>query len=160
MNTELLRIITFAIIGVWNTIFDLGLFWVYINTIGKLNFWKKFAINTATISHILSFLCANLVSFVLNSQFTFRDTGTNRGFFPYFLVTGVGLAVSTIIIQHLTQDKFYNYFINNIYSHPTFSTKTKSIISMSPKKYALLIKLAMVAVIMTVNYIGYKYFVF
>lgn len=156
MAVDLLRIAKFILVGIWNTAFDLGLFWVFINTLNKIKLTKNLPIRIATLSHILSFLIANAVSYILNSIFTFRDSATNRGWVPYLSVSIFSLAVSTLLIQYFTQPKFYTFTKVNV-SRISILHKR---LELSEKQYALGIKLCTVVVTMITNYLGYSFFVF
>lgn len=154
--SEIIRILQFILIGIWNTAFDLALFWLFINTLGKLKLWSNIKIKPAVISHILSFLGASAVSYFLNARFTFGDASKNRGWGLYLAVSLFSLIISTILISFFTQDRFYQWFTRVFVSKIPLLEKIK----FDTKKFALLVKLGTVAVTLVTNYLGYKYFVF
>jgi putative flippase GtrA len=158
MNSELIRVGIFSLIGVWNTLFDLSIFVTLLKTLGKLPIWKTSAVKAATVFHVCSFLIANLVSYTLNSTFTF-NTGKSRGFVAYFIVTLVALGISTLFIQYFNQPKFSTWFSNHILP----AVKKVPIIGslkMTDQGWAILLKLGSVALSMVVNYLGYRNLVF
>jgi putative flippase GtrA len=158
MPTEIFRIAIFAIIGVWNTAFDLAIFVTLLNTIGKLAFWKKSKIKAATAFHICSFLAANLVSYILNSTFTFSG-GKSRGFLAYFLVTVLALGISTLFIQYFNKTQFSTRFEKLVLTkirHLPLVNKLK----VNEKSWAIILKLGSVFISMGINYLGYRNLVF
>jgi putative flippase GtrA len=158
MNSELLRIAVFAVIGVWNTLFDLTIFLTLLNTLGKLPIWKTSKIKAATAFHVISFLASNLVSYFLNSRFTFTG-GQNRGFIPYFLVTLFVLGLSTTFIQYFNNPRFSSWFERTILPLLKSIPVIKNI-KVTEKSWSIILKLASVAISMVVNYVGYRNLVF
>jgi putative flippase GtrA len=158
MNPELLRIAIFAVIGVWNTLFDLTIFLTLLNTLGKLPFWKTSKLKAATAFHIVSFLTSNLVSYFLNSRFTFTG-GQNRGFLPYFLVTLFALGLSTTFIQYFNKPQFSSWFERTMLPFLKSIPIVKNL-KVNEKSWSIILKLASVAISMIVNYLGYKNLVF
>jgi putative flippase GtrA len=158
MNSEIFRIALFAIIGVWNTVFDFAIFIGLLNSLGKLPFWKTSKIKAATVCHILSFLGSNSVSYVLNNWFTFNG-GQSRGFLAYFTVTLISLSISTTFIQIFNSQKYSIWFEKTILA----KLKTYPIIhriKLTEKTWPILLKLGSVAISMTINYLGYRNLVF
>jgi putative flippase GtrA len=159
MSSELIRIIIFAAIGVWNTIFDLSIFVTLLNTLGKLPIWEKSKIKAATVFHICSFLVANLVSYVLNSNLTFKS-GQSRGFLPYFIVTLVALGASTAFIQYFNQPKFQTLFHKHIVNKLPKNLPLLNKLKINDKSWAIILKLSSVLISMVINYLGYRNLVF
>ncbi len=148
---DLLQILKFLLVGVWNTGFDLALFWVFLNIFSQATFLEKSKIKAPAIAHVCAFLIANSVSYVFNSIFTFSGSN-NRGFLPYFIVSCVSLVISTSLVHFLTEKHLYEKgrsFIKQL---------TKKIVT--EKQFALVVKLAVVSVVMVINFVGYKYFVY
>ena len=160
MSSELLRIFIFAIIGVWNTGFDLAIFVTFLNTVGKLPIWKTSKVKAATAFHICSFLIANLVSYFLNSNFTFKSSTQSRGFLPYFIVTIVALAASTTFIQYFNADRYKTWFHKNIIDKLPKNFPLISKLKMNDKSWAIILKLSSVLISMIINYFGYRNLVF
>lgn len=154
--SELFRILQFAIIGIWNTFFDLALFWLLINALGKLKFWSKLKLKVETVSHVFSFLIASGVSYFLNTRFTFGDATKNRGWGLYLGVTLFSLLISTLLINFFTQGKYFQLFEKVVIARIPLLKKS----NFDSKKFAVLVKLGTVAVTLVTNYLGYKYFVF
>jgi putative flippase GtrA len=148
---EIIQILKFLLVGVWNTGFDLALFWVFLNLFSKAQFLEKIKIKPPVIAHVSAFLIANSVSYILNSKFTFDTSKSNRGFGPYFVVSVVSLVISTFLVHYFTQKQFYDMSQNFL---KNFIGK------INEKHFALIVKLGVVAVVMVVNFLGYKYFVF
>lgn len=146
---ELLQILKFILVGVWNTGFDLVLFWVFLNLFGNIKSIQKLPIKIPALAHIGAFLIANSVSFLLNSMFTFSDSKVNRGFLPYLCVSVFSLIVSTFLIQYFTGKRYFELFKSLIGKH-----------AVNEKQFALIVKLAVVSVVMVINFVGYKYIVY
>ncbi|NJL96766.1 hypothetical protein HC864_03045 [Candidatus Gracilibacteria bacterium] len=116
MTSKFVRFLVFGIIGIWNTLFDLGLFWSGMTILSKIGIKKTQKL--APIANIFSFLTSNIVSYYLNSSFTWRDSSNSKGFLPYLIVTLISLAVSTILISFFTKPKYFDIFQK---SYKTFS---------------------------------------
>jgi putative flippase GtrA len=159
MNNELFRVLIFGTIGIWNTLFDLTIFVTFLNTLGKLPFWKTSKIKAATAFHICSFLIANLVSYILNSNFTFKS-GQSRGFLPYFIVTLVALGASSLFIQYFNQPKFQTLFHNLIVAKLPKNLLLLKKFKIDDKSWAIILKLSSVLISMIINYLGYRNLVF
>lgn len=155
MSPEILQFIKYIIVGVGNTVTDLVVFWAFINLFERLKIKEIYKLKTTTISHILSFLCANILSFVLNSAFTFNNAKVNRGPLLYFSVSLVSFLVSSSLIQILATEAYFEKFIKLL---DRFSPKFKSLVNF--KHYALIIKLCTILITLFTNYFGYKYLVF
>lgn len=164
----LIQFLIFGVIGAWNTFFDFALFWIFLNLgkktptkikskIKKIKTTQNF-IHTPTIAHLFSFTIANIVSFYLNTHFTFRDGKTNPSFLSYFLVTLFSLGISTLLIQLFTDDFYYKKFEKKFLTK--IPEKIREKIDFDEKKWALLVKLGTVAVTLITNFVGYKFFVF
>ncbi len=158
MNSELIRIGIFALVGVWNTLFDLTIFVALLKTLGTLPIWKTSKLKAATVFHICSFLFANLVSYVLNSTFTF-SSGKSRGFLAYFIVTLVALGISSAFIQYFNQPKFSKWFENH-FLPAVKRAPLVGALKMTDQSWAIMLKLGSVAISMVVNYLGYRNLVF
>lgn len=159
MSTEITRILIFAAIGVWNTIFDLAIFVTLLNTLGKLPIWEKSKLKAATVFHICSFLAANLLSYILNSSFTFKS-GQSRGFLPYFIVTLVALGASTAFIQYFNQPRFQSLFHKLIVARLPKNLPLVGKLKINDKSWAIILKLSSVLISMVINYLGYRNLVF
>lgn len=159
MSNEFIRILIFAAIGIWNTIFDLAIFITLLNTLGKLPIWNKSKVKAATVFHICSFLIANLVSYVLNTNFTFKAS-QSRGFLPYFIVTLVALGVSTAFIQYFNQSKFQALFHKYIVTKLPKNLPLLNNLKINDKSWAIILKLSSVLISMVINYLGYRNLVF
>ncbi len=164
----LIQFLIFGIIGAWNTFFDFVLFWIFLNIgkktpekvktkIKKIKKAENF-IHTPTIAHLFSFTIANIVSFYLNTHFTFRDGRANPSFLSYFLVTLFSLGISTLLIQLFTDSFYYEKFKERFLIKVPEKIREK--VNFDEKKWALLVKLGTVAVTLITNFIGYKFFVF
>ncbi|NJK71409.1 MAG: hypothetical protein HC932_04125 [Thermales bacterium] len=147
MTSKFVRFLVFGIIGIWNTLFDLGLFWSGMTILSKIGI--KETQKLAPIANIFSFLTSNIVSYYLNSNFTWKDSSNSKGFLPYLIVTLISLAVSTILISFFTKPKYFDIFQK---SYKTFS--------INQKQYALIIKLLTVGISLFINFFGYQTFVF
>lgn len=103
LNTQLsahsLRFIKFCIVGLINSLVDLGLF--YILTLPFLSL-------PVITANSISFTTAVLCSYLLNRNFTFRDknhtTSFTNGLFKYLVVGITGLLLSNLIIYLIIDD--------------------------------------------------------
>jgi putative flippase GtrA len=154
MTSELIQVAKFGLVGVWNTIFDLTIYFILYKTLKKFLKDEKRVIKIETLAHMISFMCANLVSYQLNSRFTFRasENGVSK-FVPYFLISILSLGLSSVIINYLAKSEFFEY------TKKQFATITTKY-SLTKSHYAILIKVSAVVIVMAVNYFGYKYVVF
>jgi putative flippase GtrA len=151
---ELIRIAIFVAVGVWNTVFDFIIFYILISVFAKLKWPKSFPLNPPAVAHVISFIIANSVSYILNSRFTFSDSSQSRGFGLYFAVSLFSLTVSTGVIQLLNS--------------PTSKTKLQNLLAKvlpdklvkDDKKWTLMTKLIATAFSMVSNFLGYKFIVF
>lgn len=148
-----MQILRFGLVGVWNTVFDLGLFFTFYRFLnGRIR--KDVRIKIETIAHICSFMIANFVSYQLNSRFTFNsDQSSSRQFLPYMMISLVSLGLSSAIINFLAKDMYFE-------KATQISKKYLSSFTLKRPQYALLIKAFAVTVVMAINYTGYKYIVF
>ena len=154
-SSEVLQILKFGLVGVWNTGFDLAIFFGFFRLLKPVFARRKFPVQLETVCHTLSFLIANTVSYQLNSRFTFEagESQTAAEFGAYVGVSVVSLGISALIINFLAQDKFFDRFRAKVKTaRPQFELKRS--------QYALIIKLVAVVIVMAVNYLGYKYLVF
>jgi putative flippase GtrA len=154
MSSELLQVLKFGLVGVWNTLFDLTIYYVLYKLLSKSINEKSRLIKIETIAHMISFMCANIVSYQLNSRFTFEtsESGVSK-FVPYFIISLLSLGLSSLIINFLAKKKYFE------------ATKAKTAALTKKYKltrphYAILIKVSAVVIVMAVNYFGYKYVVF
>jgi putative flippase GtrA len=117
---ELAKFLRFALVGVVNTCTDLGIFGLLVRILEKINLpkIKKYHV---VIAHITSFLCANLVGFILNSKFTFNDSSKSANWFTYLIVSLFSLAISTSLIHVFSKPNFFESFkskLNTIIPNP------------------------------------------
>ena len=154
-SSEIIQILKFGLVGVWNTGFDLAIFFGFFRILKPFFAGKNLPVKLETVCHTLSFLIANTVSYQLNSRFTFEagESQTTGEFLTYVGVSVVSLGLSALIINFLAQDKFWDDFVTAVHRRkPDFKVKRG--------QYALVIKLVAVVIVMAVNYLGYKYLVF
>ena len=154
-SSEIIQILKFGLVGVWNTGFDLVIFFGFFRLLKPVFAKKKRPIQLETVCHTLSFLIANTVSYQLNSRFTFEagESQTAAEFGTYVAVSVVSLGLSALIINFLAQDKFFEKFQTKVRA-------LKPTLKVTRSRYALVIKLVAVVIVMAVNYFGYKYLVF
>lgn len=84
---------TFCIIGVFNTVFDVVLYWFFTRIVG-FHF---------ILGNTCSFAIVTSLSFFLNKKFTFQHKGTDihKQYVKFFIVTGIGLLWNNLIIYTL-----------------------------------------------------------
>lgn len=115
--------IRFGIIGVLNTIVDFGL-------LNILMFATKINIGIGfIIIRNISFICATLVSFPLNKDWTFKDSSEEKRFkfFKFFVVTLVTLFINNILAGYLVEK---NYFYLNQYLWANIATFLGAIVAL------------------------------
>ncbi|MDD3284502.1 MAG: GtrA family protein [Patescibacteria group bacterium] len=96
----LFQIIKFGIIGLINASID---FSIYIILTRGFDIQKKYYL----IANFISFLCANIISFILNKKFAFEDQSKNNNnikYIKFFTITLVSL-----IIYQISLFIFINY---------------------------------------------------
>jgi putative flippase GtrA len=160
LNSIFIQVFKFGLVGVWNTIFDLVLFGILFRFLQK-----KFSegavrkLKNETLAHIGSFLCANMVSYQLNSRFTFEN-GRSSGLqiFLYVCVSILSLGISSLIINHLADKKFFDSTKKTLLK--ISKSRFNKTFALTKSQYAILIKIIAVVVVMSVNFFGYKYIVF
>jgi putative flippase GtrA len=93
------QFIKFSMVGVVNTATD---FYVYFSLTRLWDFWQE----QYLVAAFLAFVTANLVSFVLNRRWTFRDDRSriHLQYSKFFLISLVGLAL-TLILMYLAVDR-------------------------------------------------------
>lgn len=138
-SKELIQFLIYAVIGVWNTVLDFALFWLFINLFDRLKWPKNFILNKTVSAHCLSFIIANVQSYFLNKTFAFAGSKNDGGFLLFFLVSCFTLGVSSSALYLITKGQ------------------PKDKIN---KKRAFIGKIVASAISMIVNYLGYKFIVF
>ena len=152
-SPEIYQILRFGLVGVWNTGFDLAIYFGLFRFLRPLYGKKRAGVQLETLCHAGSFLVANTVSYQLNSRFTFEASDQSpRQFAIYAAVSLLSLGLSSVIINFLAQEKFF------IKTQQQVLTKTKK--TLTQGQYAILIKIVAVGCVMIVNYLGYRYLVF
>jgi putative flippase GtrA len=105
-RTSLIQILTFGVIGVFNTALDFAIF----------NFLSFVVAFPLIMSNIISVSIAMLVSYVLNSYFTFSNQQSRKSikqFLLFFFITAIGIYV----IQN-----FIIYLFSDLWIHPAKMT--------------------------------------
>lgn len=88
----LLQMIKFGMIGLVNASVD---FSIYFTLTENFEFWRK-SIAMKLWANFIAFLCANIISFILNKKFAFDDKNrqnNNIKYLKFFLVTTVSLLI-------------------------------------------------------------------
>ncbi len=120
------RVITFAGVGVLNTLVDFLAFTLAVNLLGA----------GVEVCQTIGYFAGIINSFFFNRQFTFKKGATTRlgaQVMRFIVVNGVTYLVSIWLIRLLNIDWRVNVYVS---------------------------KLLVTVVVMVVNYIGYKIFVF
>jgi len=154
VTQEFSRFLVFALIGLFNTLFDtiLWRFFVwrlekYPATISYIH--KNFKLNQYAFAQVISFALSATSSYFLNKFFTFSDASKTSDFtqiFRFFSVTFLSLGISVLIINLLTETNWILKFTHKI--------------SFVDKHWPIIAKLLTVGVTMIVNFVGYRLFVF
>jgi putative flippase GtrA len=162
-----------VVIGVINTTFDTGLFWLLLRFFdyikGKQNAKNLVTLPVPAIANTISYSSAVVLSFFLNSAFTFAGISRpNPSFLSFLLVSLFSLAVSTLIIQLFSKPKYRLWilgFVNKIFNNKgsvlnSVSNLLNKLFLSSDKKFILLVKLVTIGITLLTNYFGYRWLVF
>ncbi len=129
------QFLRFGIVGVLNTLVDLGIF----NIISLIVFSNTPTTTEFIISKSFSFLCAVILSFYLNKYFVFKSNTRNK-ILVFIIISCISLVINSFIgammFEYLSHSNLSDLFVKNI------SAVAGSIAAM------------------IVNFIGYKYIVF
>lgn len=123
------QFLKFGIVGAGNTLVDFGLY-VFLTRVAHAYF---------LLAHVGSFLCAVVVSYILNKRWTFRDTSRpllSRQLGQFLVVSAVGAVLSSLLLFGLVEYAglpdlvgkvlaigivlFWNFFANK---HWTFQSR-------------------------------------
>ncbi len=101
LNRE--KIIGFFLIGLFSTIIDVGLLYVFTEYFSVWYIW----------SATFSYTCGMVVNFFLNKYLNFRDTSRNylRQFFFFALISLISLALTLVILSLAVEIFAVNYLI-------------------------------------------------
>jgi len=151
---EIWRFVLFMGIGVFNTLFDTGIWRIGVWLLEKRPSWiaimhRRFKINQYALAQIFSTLVAGSASFALNRTIAFADVSTQTDAWQiarFFSVTGVSMILSTLAMQFLTET---NWIVAWIRPLPFIGNH-----------WPITAKLITVAVTMITNFVGYRLFVF
>ncbi len=157
LSDELVQIIKFGMVGVWNTVFSLSLFWIFYKIFKKsfkTNILPLIPIKIEAISQALSFIIANIVSYWLNSRFTFGNTSDSGSSFAlYVLISLISMVISSGIMQLFsTKHNFKKFSTLAIKKLPSYTPKYDH--------FVFLVNICSIVAVMIINYLGYKYLVF
>lgn len=89
------QVIKFVLVGAFNTVLDVGLYYVL----------TRFLFLYYLLAKALSFAVAVTSSFILNRRFTFRNTDPNKmtQYIRFWLVALIGLGLNTFILYILVE---------------------------------------------------------
>jgi putative flippase GtrA len=84
----------FAVVGILNTAID---FFIYYGLTSLFNFWNEYKILTAS----LSFIIANLNSFLFNKFWTFQNKETKHHilYSKFFIISLIGLGINDLLFS-------------------------------------------------------------
>jgi len=128
------RFIKFAMVGAFCTVIDFSI----LNLLSYSTGLHKGII--AAFFGIVSFLAANVGSYALNKNWTFRGRSGNSRYRKFLQVSVFGVLVNALIIYYLT-----TFFRQNLVSGIVWLNVSK---------------LAATSVVAFINYFGYKKYVF
>jgi len=152
---DLVRFLTFAIIGVFNAALDTIIWKILVNLFQKkphlITKFHKFNFNEYSLSHSISFVISATSSYFMNKSLTFADSeGDNLQVFRFFGVATFSWFLTTLFLNFLTQNKQILSFVDTKFAKFPIITK----------EWALIAKILTIGVSMITNFIGYKLFVF
>ena len=143
------QFLTFAAIGICNTIIDLTIWKLLLFAIGTKfdKYFQKFVVNKYGFCHIISALITFNFSYYMNKTFTFQsDVKFASGFGKFFTVSFISMILAAKVLSYFTRSKILKKVLPN---HAFFD-----------HQYTLICKLTTVIIFMFVNYFGQKYLVF
>ncbi len=156
MSTELIRFLTFAIIGFGNATLDTVIWKLLVNFFQRrtdlIKKFHKFGFNEYSLSHSLSFVISATSSYFWNKSLTFSDSKTtdNLQIFRFFGVASFSWFITTLFLNFLTENAEISHFIKTKFTN----------YPIIPKHWPLIAKILTIGVSMITNFVGYKFFVF
>lgn len=149
---QLIQFLSYFIVGVWNTLFDFGIWQTLVILIKPnskfSNLLEKYKLNRYSFAHATAFLIASFVSYFLNKYFVFANSeNKSSASFPLFmLVSFFSLGITTFYVNFMTKNEaVLRIAAKNKYVHkfwPQFAKITAALISLFT------------------NFFGYKFMVF
>jgi putative flippase GtrA len=144
------QFLTFAVIGVFNTIIDLTIWKLALHVIGNRLDWlfdKYTYLNKYGFCHVISALLTFNFSYWANKTFTFgSDVRFGVGFSKFLAVSLVSMFLAAKLLSYFTRSQILKKYSDRIKYFKT--------------RYPLFCKLATIGVFMFVNYYAQKYLVF
>ena len=156
MPSELIRFLTFAIIGLGNATLDTVIWKILVNFFQHkkdlIHKFHKFGFNEYSLSHALSFVISATSSYFWNRALTFADSKTNDNLqvFKFFGVASFSWFITTLFLNFLTENAQISHFIKTKFAN----------FPIIPKHWPLIAKILTIGVSMITNFVGYKFFVF
>ena len=163
MIEQVIRFITFGIVGVINSVIDVIIYKLLIDRLSqyprlvtRLTSITPIVKTRYTLAHTISFLVTTVfVSFPLNRFLTYRDVVGINIWQPlkFFLVSLFTWIITTLVLNWLVSNPTITKIINTIgYIESSRTRKTSQII----KHWALIAKILLILVSMVSNFIGYS----
>jgi putative flippase GtrA len=154
-SAEFLRFVTFGLIGVFNTLFDLAI-WKSVVFLTQKNpafiqTLQTKKLNEYSFAQAIAFILANIFSYFLNRFITFKDsviTDTTGSLLKFIFVSLIAFTVSVVSMNILTK---------NTAVTEKFVSKLPQLLQ---KHWPILAKLCVVVITLLINYFGYKLLVF
>lgn len=143
------EILTFALIGVCNTIIDLSLWQLFLKLVGNRfdSFFNKLPLNKYGIAHIVSALLTFNFSYWMNKTYTFGSSVKfEEGFSKFLIVSLVSMLLAAKTLSYFSKSGNLKPFLPPIQFLQT--------------RYPLFCKCVTIVIFMFVNYFGQKYLVF
>jgi putative flippase GtrA len=172
MENIFVKLISFGLIGAFNTVFDIVIWKSIVFYIEALpesdktqNIITQLKKNIYLFAQIIAFILALSLSFILNSNITWARNNTNYlTIINFFLVSIFTWLVCTTYLNFLTQPNLvtdYDGRLDKFYQKYIFKYKIlKLTIDKFEIDYPLLIKISSIGISLLFNFIGYNYIVF
>ena len=163
MLEQIIRFITFGIVGVVNSVIDILIYKILIDRLSqyprvvtRLTTLTPLVKTQYTLSHSISFLITTIfVSYPLNRFVTYRDVSGGDIWQPikFFLVSIFTWLVTTSVLNWLTSSQEVIKIVNTVgYVESARSRKSSLIIHHWP----LIAKILLIGVSMISNFVGYS----
>jgi putative flippase GtrA len=143
------QFLIFAIIGVFNTALDFGLWEIFVKLLNGrgLKIAGKQIANSYSLAHVFSSLIAFNFSFYMNKTFTFQSTiGYWEGFPKFAIFSVISMLIAATILNFLTST-----------SHLEKLLPKHSFVQ---KYYPKICKVVTILIVMFINYFGFKFIIF
>jgi putative flippase GtrA len=159
---EMIRFITFALIGLTNAILDIIIWKSLVKYFNSNKLFTKYIHKTPltnySCAHAISFVITVISSYFLNKTFTFASQNSGgEQIIKFFLVSIFSWIITTTVLTFLTKEGARTNIVTLI-SHYEVKLKIKS--KIFSNNWYLIAKILTIMISMVTNYLGYRLLVF